>query len=307
MIFPGLIIAAVLAPLFHTIAIWCEVRIPIAFTFPFEVVIWGWIVLLLDSHIYMLFEGRRYWPGFIWSLLQSWEASRLNKLERMLREGRGQPNDLRQARRYLESGVKISDFPIDPGESKQIASYPTRLGNLIAAYEQYPRLKYGLDSVFFWYRLWVSVDKDLREEIDNQQALADGALYVCFAFVVSGLIMLSYGILQAIRPDLLLYLPGYKQDLVLSVGCFLIAAALYRLSLPVHAQFGELFKSFFDQWRGKLQFEDIADLVREEYNPEAVAVSPRKARERNIAVWRFLKWHMLRRPGQSENEWIKLP
>jgi len=181
------------------------------------------------------------------------------------------------------------------------------LGNLISAYEQYPRLKYGLDAVFFWYRLWVSVDKDLREEIDNQQALADGALYVTFAFIVAGPIMLSYAILQVIRPDLLLYLPGYKQDLVLSVGCCLIVAVLYRLSLPAHAQFGELFKSFFDQCRSKLQFDDIADLVREEYDPEAVVTSPRQSRERNIAVWRFLKWHQVRRPGQSKNELVKLP
>jgi hypothetical protein len=125
--------------------------------------------------------------------------------------------------------------------------------------------------------------------------------------MVAGSLLLCYAILQAIRPDLILYLPGYKQDLVLSVGCCLVAAALYRLSLPVHAQFGELFKSFFDQFRNKLQFDDIADLVREEYNPEAVTLSPRKSRERNIAVWRFLKWHRVKRPGQSENELVKLP
>jgi hypothetical protein len=64
---------------------------------------------------------------------------------------------------------------------------PTRLGNLTYEYELYPNCKYGLDSVFFFYRTWVSIDKDLRDELDRKQASVDGAFYLSFVLALAAL------------------------------------------------------------------------------------------------------------------------
>ena len=99
------------------------------------------------------------------------------------------------------------------------ALWPTRLGNLIAAYEQYPRLKYGLDAVFYWPRLWVTISKDLREEIDNQQAQADGLLYVAAALITSVAILLLYAAVDTFAPKALVYTESPGLDLAAAVFC----------------------------------------------------------------------------------------
>jgi hypothetical protein len=75
-------------------------------------------------------------------------------------------------RKALEVGVEYALYPTDDDSAAYVA-HPTRLGNIIESFESYPKIKYGLDSVFYWYRLWVVLDKDLREEIDSSQAVVD--------------------------------------------------------------------------------------------------------------------------------------
>jgi hypothetical protein len=45
----------------------------------------------------------------------------------------------------------------------------------------------------------------------------------------------------------------------MAAGCFISGFVIYWLSLPAHAQFGELFKSVLDQYRSKLEFDDVLD------------------------------------------------
>jgi hypothetical protein len=119
-----------------------------------------------------------------------------------------------------------------------------------------------LDAVFYWYRLWVVLDKDLRDEIDNAQAVVDSTVYISFALYVSGLAMLIYAGLSLVRLHFkLLYVPTPSVLFVMGVGCLIIGFVIYRLSLPAHAQFGEFYKSIFDQYRSKLVFSDILNDV----------------------------------------------
>src|SRR5262249_2356964 len=99
-------------------------------------------------------------------------------------------------RRFSEAGVEYGLYPINK-DGEAYVQYPTRLGNIIESFENYPNVKYGLDSVFYWYRLWVVLDKDLREEIDSAQAVVDSTVYISFVLYVSGLVMLVYAALAA--------------------------------------------------------------------------------------------------------------
>src|SRR5262249_16347622 len=137
-------------------------------------------------------------------------------------------------RRYLlEAGVEYARHPVDEGGDPYV-EHPTRLGNLIEAYENYPLLKYGLDSVFYWYRLWVVLDKDLREEIDNQQSVVDSTVYITFVLYVSACVMVIYAAIGFGTDLHLLYVPRPPALVALAIMCVVAGFVIYRLSLPAH-------------------------------------------------------------------------
>jgi hypothetical protein len=51
--------------------------------------------------------------------------------------------------------------------------------------------------VFYWYRLWVVIDKNLREELDNAQSVVDSTVYISFSLYLSGVIMFAYAGIDA--------------------------------------------------------------------------------------------------------------
>jgi len=236
-----------MAPLVHAVLHATGILISIKYLFAFEVVGWGWAIIICDMRIYMLFEGRRYWPGRICRWLVCRQKQRVSKLLQHV-------NDPKiDNRTQLEAAVELACFPFnDNGEP--YVEFPTRLGNLIESYETYPNIKYGLDAVFYWYRLWVTLDNDLREEIDNAQAVAGSTVYMAFTFYIAGALMLVYaaaGFLLNAGSQYFPWLQGIKLPYVpephyltgLALVCFVSGFSIYRLSLPIHSQFGELFNT----------------------------------------------------------------
>jgi hypothetical protein len=136
------------------------------------------------------------------------------------------------------------------------AEWPTLLGNIIAGYEQYPKLRYGMSSVFFWPRLWFVVEKDQKEEIAKTWAVADGLLNLSAVSFLAGLLWLSafLGVEAALLGPR--WLPIKDSSIGLSaaiLGWFGLGYALYRVSLPFHRQNGQIFKSLFDLYRDRLR------------------------------------------------------
>jgi len=306
LLLPGLLLAAAMAPwvhgAMHALGIWIKLQ----YALPVEAIVWGFAIVMSDMPIYMLFEGRRYWPGPLYEFMRAREDKRrLALVAIMEREG---PN----TRRGLEAGVEHSKFPFKK-DGESYVERPTRLGNLIESYEVYPEVKYGLDSVFYWYRLWLVLDKDTREELDNAQSMVDCAVYVVFVLGLSGLILFTYLFIDALgdfahwldQPWLqwlaavrLSYLPSWPALILMGLLCFLSGFMLYRFSLPAHSQYGELFKAVFDQYRSKLQFDDVVQEVAAIRG--APYVSLEQAQKYRIA-WLFLRWHRIRdeRDGKS--------
>jgi hypothetical protein len=55
---------------------------------------------------------------------------------------------------------------------------PTRLGNILRAAEERPRVKHGLDPVVCWPHLWLVMDKEARDEIVQARSSLDAAVKV---------------------------------------------------------------------------------------------------------------------------------
>jgi len=309
LVFPGAILAAALVPAVHAILHALGIRIKFEYFFPIEVVAWGWAIVVSDMRIYMLFEGRRYWPPLLRQLLMWRQRRRLNRLSEIVLN----PSPNLDLRRFLEAGVEYGFYPIDKHSTPYVA-HPTRLGNIIESFETYPKVKYALDGVFYWYRLWVVLDKDLREEIDSSQAVVDSTVYISFVLYVSAVVMLVYAGIRTIAlldwPYLhwlsaieLPYVPAARVLCFMAAACLVIGFALYRLSLPAHAQFGELFKSVFDQYRSKLAFDDVLKEVA--YIVRDRSLRFKSQQEKNQIVWRYLRWHLIRDEAIGRNLTVK--
>jgi hypothetical protein len=257
LVFAGVILAAALVPAVHGAVHALGIGIKAEYLFPVEVIFCGWAVMICDMRIYMLFQGRRYWPAWASKRSTQSEQKRLNRL--------------RDALPDAEAGVEFGLFPVDEGGESYVA-YPTRLGNLIASFETYPAVKYGLDAAFYWDRIRVVLDKDIRDEVDSAQSMVDSTVYVAFALYVSGLVMFAYAAASFVTHagwTLLGWLPAIDLPYVprpaalcgLGAACLAAGYLVYYLSLPAHAQFGELSKSIFDQFRSKLVFDDVLEEV----------------------------------------------
>ena len=257
-------------------------------------VFWGWAMSLADMPIYMLYEGRRFWPARLRAWALERETRRLAKIKQNLTDDVAKSN----RPRYLESAVDSLNFPLN-GRGELEVRFPTRIGNLIAAYETYTQSKYGLDAIFYWPRLWVVLDKDLREEIDNQQAIADSSIYTSFALWLAGAMLFLYAIANGLLRARLANVPQPLASIGYGVGCGCAAFAVYRVSLFAHAQFGEVFKGVFDQHRGKIVIDKVVEQVARLAQDADVAGRPEA--DRYAMVVRYLRWHRIRPPSESRN------
>lgn len=307
-LFPGSVLALALWPPVTGAKDWLGVTLDDLALFSILVVATGWLCSLADQHIYMLLMGRRYWPASLTELGLLWQRERLQRLHwrcgitdaelRCL----SLPERRAAERRQREAELDRLEFPLgsdgdadDPPPRVVVA--PTRLGNLLAAYESYPLWKYGLDGPFYWPWLFVGLPKDLRDELDERQAAVDGAVYVAFALGCAAVLLTIYAVhdLFAARAPLAGLAPGAK--LALAGATLAAGYVVYRVALRAHAQFGTLFCAVFDRFHRDI---DVAAALRCAGEIRgAPDLSWGAERYRNAA--RFLKWHRYRAAGAVAN------
>ncbi|MCG8490504.1 MAG: hypothetical protein MI743_02720 [Sneathiellales bacterium] len=306
-VFPGSILTVAALPLVEKFLELSGFTLSIEILASILVFLFGWLFIVLDMPIYMLLEGRRYWPSYIKAEFIHSKQVRISKLkaEREELATRLQGNGLSDLQKgimrikMLELEVELAKHTIDPEEGTHYAVWPTRLGNIIYAYEEYPRVKYGLDAVFFWPRLWLSIDKDLREEIDNQQAQVDGLVYAVVALFISALLVFGYRAIEALEWVQLKYTPSPAYSLGIGLLLIIFSCLLYRASLNSHVHFGAFYASVFDQYRDKIEADKILDIVTNRTGKTELKTQNELGR--NMNVWRYLRWHRVRLPGEARN------
>ncbi|MFI5399054.1 MAG: hypothetical protein ACHQ9S_26280 [Candidatus Binatia bacterium] len=227
-----------------------------------SVIVIGWLISCFSDRIYQVYEGRWRWPDHVFDWLQARHTARICKLQKQADAAR-----LTRPRLYAEIWNKLRTYPLNDS-GKRYASHPTRLGNILAEYETYPHTRYGMDSVFYFPRLWLQIDKDQKTEIDGAWSVADGLLSLSAISNVGGILYLLAGILRVRTGFPVRSLAsafgtsapgGYEMVLDGSTGwivagAFLLAVGygFYRLSLPFHIRNGASFKALFDLYRDRL-------------------------------------------------------
>ena len=226
-------------------------------------IVLGWMVVAADMPIYMLLEGRRYWPHVLRRWLWEAETRRLARINERIDayyKAENPSDDVR--REYLEASVKKREFPMG-ADGQVLVGYPSRLGNTIAAFEQYSKSRYGIEATFYWPRIWVNLSKDLREELDGQQAMADSAVYMAFASAVCAILWIVYAALTLFiepRLDALAsFLPSPTVCALIALTFGITARLSYGTAVFTNAQYGVLFMATIDSHATKLS--DYVDMA----------------------------------------------
>ncbi|HEX6911147.1 MAG TPA: hypothetical protein VF142_12165 [Longimicrobium sp.] len=310
LLIPGFLLAMGLYPLLAAIDESANWGISLENLVILSSIVAGWIVMSLDQPIYMLFEGRRYLPAWLQRALRSGEGRRLQRLlrteEATYRQQQGGRDRVEGARRNAEAWVEIRRFPLNEGGEPE-AAMPTRLGNLIIAYETYPERRYGADAIFYWYRIWLMLDKDLREELDARQAVADSGLYACAALLASAVLWIAYALLlpltAGVRPAAGFHaaldgqLPASMAILAIAGAFLLLARAAYWTSLSPQAQYGETFKSVFDLYERRVDVGRVISHVAAVTRHRPTLVEDRRAQLQ--VAWRYLHNYRVRCPYEG--------
>lgn len=191
----------------------------------------AWIVFFasfLDSQllwIFRQFEGYWNWP-IAW-LRRRRTSYYQEKLER------------ETSYQNIYYGYAMS--PQEPDYKKYVM--PTRLGNILRNAELYPYLRYNMDAVLLWPRLYPVLPESFAKTFDATKASLDfvvivSALSILFAFTAGGLVL-------AINGPIWLFLLCF-------LGGFLLAWLAYRSALGTAVAYGQLIKSAFDLYKANL-------------------------------------------------------
>jgi hypothetical protein len=188
--------------------------------------------------IYKLYEGRGWPQG---------PSRRLTKRIKSKVDGR-----YRKATYTTDDKEKreiwswLRRFPIEDGIPN--ANMPTELGNILAGYEEYPLRRYGMDAIFYWYRIWLKLEDKTRKELDSLGGPADCLVYLSFVSLFGFVLLIPFIILSLVLGS---WSADHAVDLRILWGggaavLFGFAWFFYRLSLDRHVSYGEYFKAVFD-------------------------------------------------------------
>ena len=148
------------------------------------------------------------------------------------------------------------------------AVLPTKMGNILWSYENYSESRYGIEAIFYWPRLWLSLDKETRNEVNTAGAEADCITYISFVLFCTSILNILISLLDYFNiPTLVVGLIGnpvnsltlgevaLTPSLFLGVGIIGLALSWlsYRLSLSFHLRYGSFFQSLFDLHRDRLE------------------------------------------------------
>ena len=267
-----------------------DIDADIVVVLPFLILTVGWFLTLLDMPIYMFLEGRRYWP----------RRARENGLaiqKKRLKDWLDKASELENAGDELgalEFKLRAQRYPLGnakyPPESGEVsAMVPTELGNVIYGFETYPKVKYGVDGVFFWERIWFGLDPEMRKNLDEHQAQCDSAVYACFGSILNTVLFTFYGLLENIWGIELMSSTFRIEGYLAATGFLVLSRLFYVAAIHVNYQFGERIKAMFDVSLDKLGIDAALAVI--EHRTGVHYRTDRFYPHNVMAAWRFLRWH----------------
>jgi hypothetical protein len=141
---------------------------------------------------------------------------------------------------------------------------PTRFGNVIRSFEEYPRTQYGMSTITLWPRMAAGVNKEYAALIDDSKGSMDFALNCSFLCSVLAGGLFATGVL---RRAALFHAPHQILPWVLTISAFvLLAYFMYLNAITRAADWGTYVKGAFDLYR-----RDLLKQLGYEQQPDTIA------------------------------------
>jgi hypothetical protein len=165
-------------------------------------------------------------------------------------DGEALTNFYRQVQDTLERRAETAGADITADRIRLDLAYgrtyarirPTRLGNIVEAYNDYPYDRYGIDGTLFWPRLTQVMPKDFGERIQEKKTFLDFALAMATGAVVTALVVPVYG--PFLGGDLQLTV-----WLAISAIAAVVAIVFYRVAIAAAEDFGHTLRAACDLLR----------------------------------------------------------
>lgn len=77
-------------------------------------------------------------------------------------------DEIKEYREYLRLDDDLNNYPLNYNNY-----LPTNIGNRLKAAEEYPRIRYGLDTMIVWPRLWLLLPDQTQKELTAIRLLMD--------------------------------------------------------------------------------------------------------------------------------------
>ena len=170
-------------------------------------------------------------------------SGNLNRIEREREEERKRTGTIspesekKYEAQYMETLLKLKErFP--PSEEHIL---PTSFGNVIRAFELYPQVLYGMDSIPIWVRISSLLSKESTQGLNDSKAQVDFAINSMYLALM---IFLEYIAFAAINRSLLMiWIP------ILALGITII---WYQFAISTASEWGYQVKAIFDLYRNTL-------------------------------------------------------
>jgi hypothetical protein len=178
----------------------------------------SWVIRLSEGYMPKFLDGLRLWLAKRWS-------HKIQSKQEELQSLANASNKANMIRKY-RLDAEIAYLPI-----RAEHAMPTLLGNLLRAAEEYPNVRYGLNAIVCWPRLYPLLPDTLRQSIN----MARGKLNESARLLIWSMLFLIWLVWQWWA---ILSLP--------------IAWIAYRGMISASGVYGDLIRSSFDLYRFEL-------------------------------------------------------
>ena len=220
------------------------------------------IVVVLSGLLYNLnIPLIRIYEGYPW--YKSWLGKRrVAHYQQKFRATKARSSGLRalyhaiSSNQYSEEREKIriqrvektrqlfNDFPNEEGWV-----LPTRLGNAIRNFENYPNRQYGMRAITLWPRLLAKIDSSYASSIDSAKSTFDFMLNCSALSMLLAFIILTAGLAYPVQLQEGLGLFLWIVEIIILI---MLSYLFYEWSIGTAITWGDLVKGAFDLYRWDL-------------------------------------------------------
>ncbi|MGB9929096.1 MAG: hypothetical protein ACPK85_11940 [Methanosarcina sp.] len=179
-----------------------------------------------------------YWPESFWK----WYMA--DNVEQNWKELKKKRVDASSKNPILYASLQEQLFYGYPSQKDRLL--PTQLGNIIRAAEDYAQSRYGMDTVFWWPRLWLLLPESVKQQIDSSLAPMIFLLNLTTQLGILSIIGSIYLFMQYWGPWKLWAIPVSFTTLIVGIT---LTTLTYRGALYQAKAYGVLIRSAVDNYR----------------------------------------------------------